>query len=197
MLNLRMFVRSESKPDSHNDEGALVQQAIDGDQDAFEILYNQYLEPIYRYVYFRVEDEKEAEDLTEEVFIRAWEGLPRYQHGKYPFMSWVYRIAHNLLVDYHRKRKTMQISETQLRYIGASTSSIEEQAAQNHTHGLLHQAIGKLNADEQQVILLRFIQGLSHQEISAIIGKSEGACRVIQHRALTNLSRYLKHSQTD
>jgi len=190
-------VRSESKPDSHNDEGALVQQAIDGDQDAFEILYNQYLEPIYRYVYFRVEDEKEAEDLTEEVFIRAWEGLPRYQHGKYPFMSWVYRIAHNLLVDYHRKRKTMQISETQLRYIGASTSSIEEQAAQNHTHGLLHQAIGRLNADEQQVILLRFIQGLSHQEISAIIGKSEGACRVIQHRALTNLSRYLKHSQTD
>lgn len=187
-------MRSHSPTDSHNDEGALVQQAINGDQDAFEILYNQYLEPIYRYVYFRVEDEKEAEDLTEEVFIRAWEGLPRYQHGKYRFVSWVYRIAHNLLVDYRRKRKPIRLSDEHLKHMSSPDSSTEDEAAHSYNVGLVQQAVEKLTEEERQVVLLRFIEGLTHLEISAIIGKSEGACRVIQHRALTNLSRHLRHS---
>ena len=87
----------------------LVARAIRGDAEAFGDLYAEYLDAIYRYVLLRVGDEASAEDLTEEVFVRAWEALPRYKAHKYPFSSWLYRIAHNLVVDAYRKHQSLSM----------------------------------------------------------------------------------------
>jgi len=142
------------------EERALLNASIEGDSEAFEALYLQYMEKIYRYIFFRVGDEAQAEDMTEEVFVKAWEALPKYKLGEHPFSSWLYRIAHNLLVDHYRRNNPSTISTDDL-------------------------------ALEQQVVLLRFVEGLSHREIGSMIGKSASASRVIQHRALKTLHALL------
>ena len=107
-------------------EGALIQASIEGDGKSFETLYVRYMEAIYRYIFFRVGDEAQAEDLTEETFVRAWEALPKYQHRKHPFSSWLYRIAHNLIVDHYRKRKSVPISNGLMRTYSDPADSIHQ-----------------------------------------------------------------------
>jgi RNA polymerase sigma-70 factor (ECF subfamily) len=158
---------SESNTTEAEQEQALVSQAIDGDADAFGVLYLDHLDAIYRYIYYRVADEQLAEDLTEEVFVRAWTALPKYEPQGYRFTSWLYRIARNLVVDHYRLP--------------------EDQLADHQDYESLANAIKQLGDDEQQVIVLRFMEGLSHREVAEVIGKSEGASRVIQHRALEAL----------
>ncbi len=175
----------------HEDEHGLLQRALNGDAEAFGDLYLRYLEPIYRYIYFRVGSPQEAEDLTEEVFVRAWEALPNFTLRGLPFTSWLYRIAHNLVVDYRRRQQPLPMPEEDLRGIAAQALSPEEAAVHAQEVSTLVAALRELDDEEQQVILLRFVQDLSHGEIAAIIGKSEGASRVIQHRALSKLQRAL------
>ncbi len=174
-----------------NDEHGLLKRALNGDAEAFGDLYLRYLDPIYRYIYFRVGSQEEAEDLTEEVFARAWEALSTFTLRGQPFTSWLYRIAHNLVVDYRRRQRPLPMPEEGLRTIAAQTLSPEEALAQSQEVAVLIAALRELDDEEQQVILLRFVQDLSHSEVAAIIGKSEGASRVIQHRALTKLQRAL------
>jgi len=176
-----------------NDEAALVVQAVKGDSDAFGVLYIRYMDPIYRYIFFRIGEELEAEDLTEEVFVRAWEALPSYQIGEYPFTSWLYRIAHNLIIDYHRKRKTEKVVDLDLYH--SSGQSHEDRLVAKQDAARLADAIQLLDDEEQQVLILRFIEGLSHREVALAIGKSEGASRIIQHRAVTALYKYLSNQK--
>ncbi len=151
------------------------------------MLYARYMDPIYRYIYFRISEAVEAEDLTEEVFVRAWEALPQYQHGKHPFKSWLYRIAHNLVIDHHRKQRPVSVPDLDLYDHQDGAPSHEEQLVRKQDAALLANALQQLGEEEQQVLLLRFVEGLSHREVAEVIGKSEGACRVIQHRALATL----------
>lgn len=174
-----------------DDEQGLLRQALNGDAEAFGDLYLRYLDPIYRYIYFRVGSHDEAEDLTEEVFVRAWEALPTFTPRGQPFTSWLYRIAHNLVVDYRRRQKPLPMSEESLRTVTAQTPTPEEAVARSQEAEALIAALRELDDEEQHVIVLRFVQDLSHSEVAAIIGKSEGASRVIQHRALTKLQRAL------
>jgi RNA polymerase sigma-70 factor (ECF subfamily) len=176
-----------------NDEAALVVQAVKGDSDAFGVLYIRYMDPIYRYIFFRIGEELEAEDLTEEVFVRAWEALPSYQIGEYPFTSWLYRIAHNLIIDHHRKRKPEKVVDLDLYH--SSGQSHEDRLVAKQDAARLADAIQLLDDEEQQVLILRFIEGLSHREVALAIGKSEGASRIIQHRALTALYKYLSNQK--
>jgi RNA polymerase sigma-70 factor (ECF subfamily) len=176
---------------NQNDEVGLVRRAIQGDEEAFSVLYNLYLDAIYRYIFVRIGSTNEAEDLTEDVFVRVWEALPKYQVSQHPFKSWLYRIAHNLVVDYHRKHKPVVLLEEEIQGEVDTTSLPEEIAEQHQMFNHLSKAIKLLGGEEQTVIILRFVEGLSHREIGEIIGKSEEASRVIQHRALAMLSKYL------
>lgn len=185
-------------PSSPHDEAALVQAAINGDADAFGALYLRYLDAIYRYVRFRVGNTGDAEDLTEQVFLKAWEALPNYRLRGVPFLSWLYRIAHNAVVDFHRRAASE-----------APLAELASPAADSHSQGpgaldrlieeseisLLADAIRRLPEDQQQVIVLRFIEGLSHAEVARVINRSQGACRVLQHRALAALHRLLTEAE--
>jgi len=174
------------------DEARLILLAQRGDQAAFETLYTNHLDMIYRYVFFRVGDTHEAEDLTEEVFVRAWESLAQYQSRDTRLASWLYRIAHNVTVDYHRRQPPpISLSEPYLARLAAADNT-ERIADFQQTVGALVAAIRQLEDTEQMVVILRFIEGLSHEETATTIGKSLEASRVIQHRALAKLGKALE-----
>ncbi|MDX1663327.1 MAG: sigma-70 family RNA polymerase sigma factor [Candidatus Promineifilaceae bacterium] len=173
-------------------ERELVERAMSGDAEAFGRLYERYLDPLYRYIYFRVGNQLTAEDLTEEVFVRAWEALPDYQLPENGSISpWLYRIAHNLVVDEYRHRSRYDAVEPLLQ-VEPGPPSVEEQAGLLRSTERLAEAVSRLEPLEQNVIILRFVEGLSHREVGAIVDRSEGACRVIQHRALAALRELLK-----
>lgn len=180
-----------------HDEAELVKQAKAGGREAFGELYMMHLDAIYRYVYFRVGDPHDSEDLTEQVFLKAWESLTGYKDYGHPFTSWLYRIAHNLIIDYHRRKKTVP---------DANIDDPEKPEA-IQPHGMLNQiidteeasslvsAIVRLPEEQQQVIILRFVEGMNHSEVARILNKSEGACRMIQNRALIALNQLLTGPQ--
>lgn len=179
-------------PNHAHDETALVKRAVDGSADAFGELYLLHIDAIYRYVRFRVGNSHDAEDLTEHVFLKAWEALPNYKQRGLPFSSWLYRIAHNVVIDHHR-RAALALSSASSDALDyqASEANALDQIIEASEVAELAEAIRKLPEDQQQVLVLRFIEGLSHAEVAHIVNKTEGACRVIQHRALAALSRLL------
>jgi RNA polymerase sigma-70 factor (ECF subfamily) len=179
-------------PDPSRHEATLVEHSVAGDADAFGELYLLHLDAIYRYIYYRVGDVKDAEDLTEEVFLNAWEALPGYKRRGSPFTSWLYRIAHNVVVDYRRRQKpTVPMPSPEEADWESKQPTSLEQVIEAEEIAALATATAQLPEEQQQVIVLRFIEGLKHAEVARIIGKSEGACRIIQHRALVALNRLL------
>lgn len=177
-------------------ETVLVQQAQCGDSDAFGQIYLLHLDAIFRYVFFRIGNQEDAEDITEQVFLKAWESLPGYQDFGHPFTSWLYRIAHNLVVDYHRRERTVPAEEMdQTRGDGHEEPNLLQQVIANEEVDLLVAALSRLSEEQQQVIVLRFIEGLNHTEVARILNKSEGACRMIQNRALVALNAILAARQ--
>jgi RNA polymerase sigma-70 factor (ECF subfamily) len=172
-------------------EGQLVDRARAGDAEAFGQLYLLHLERIYRYVYYRVGTASEAEDLTEHVFLKAWEAVGRYESRGLPFAAWLYRMAHNAVIDHYRaSRPTTPID-------GSFDLEDEKQSPTDAVMAgvdreELRRAIQRLSHDQQQVVVMRFVEGLSHADVAQLLGKSEGAVRVIQHRALRAMGRYLR-----
>ena len=167
----------------------LVEKAQVGDTHAFADIYDELVKPVYRYIYYRV-DQEVAEDLTEDTFLKVWQNLKKYKKGKNPFSSWVFRIAHNLVVDYYRKNKTTteideSVADTQ------SHSDPQRQADLKLTQVRLRKIIKKLPNNYQQVIILKYINELDNKEIAFTIGKSEGAVRTLQFRALEKLKGLL------
>jgi RNA polymerase sigma-70 factor (ECF subfamily) len=183
-------------PDASPHETALVERAIAGDADAFGELYLLHLDAIYRYIYFRIADANDAQDLAEQTFLKAWESLPRYEQRGPPFTSWLYRIAHNLIVDHHRRQKPIvSLSLAEKNNWKSKGPNALAQIIQAEETAALARAIAQLPHDQQQVIVLRFIEGLSHNEVAQIVDKSPGACRVHQHRALAALNQLLTEAQ--
>jgi len=165
-------------------EAELVHQAIAGDPAAFGHLYELYLDRIYQYIYYRVGCPTDAEDLTEQVFLKAWEAMPRYREQGVPFSAWLYRLAHNLVVDFHRTRKVEdELQETVLDRQAGPDEQLERQL----TAAQLAEAIQRLTPDQQQVILLRFVQGLDHESVARVMQRNAAAVRALQHRALIAL----------
>lgn len=182
-------------PDSSHDKAILVERAIAGAADAFGELYQLYLDAIYRYVYYRTGDTSDAEDLTEQVFLKAWEAMPGYKRRGNPFTSWLYRIAHNVVVDYHRRQRPTVLMPLLEEVDWASEEpTLLEQVIKAEEAAALATAIARLTEEQQHVIVLRFIEGRKHAEVAHIIGKSKGACRIIQHRALTALNQLLSNT---
>ncbi len=172
------------------DEHELVCRAIQHDREAFGRLYDLYADRIYKYIYYRIGNATEAEDLTEEVFVKSWEAIGRFTWQERSLAAWLFRIAHNLVVDHFRgRRETIPLEEWSP---GQGEAPDPETAIERREIlRALREAIGRLTEEQRQVILLRFIEGYSSQEVARIMGKSDEATRALQYRALASLQRLL------
>jgi RNA polymerase sigma-70 factor (ECF subfamily) len=149
------------------------------------MLYEQYAEVIFRYVYSHLESRLDAEDLTEEIFLRAWRALPKYDERGLPFSAFLFRIARNSLIDYYRQRKNVQsIEDMELQSHEAGPEEMVDMHIENHN---LRDTIAKLREDYRNVLIFRFLSGLSPEETAQVMQRSVGAVRVLQHRALSAL----------
>lgn len=176
-------------------EAELVARAKAGDAEAFGEIYELNVDRIYRYVAYRVSGQAEAEDLTEQVFLKAWEAIHRYEDRGLPFGAWLFRLAHNLVVDYYRtRRQDVPLDEYQEGDAGGILAQGDPQSdfEAKVEASELRAALRQLGDDQRQVVLLRFVEGLSHAEVAAIVGKSEGATRALQHRALLTMAKLLR-----
>jgi len=168
------------------DDSALVQLAKE-DPEAFGELYQRYVTKIYNYIYYRVSNQDEAEDLTARTFFRALRKIDSYEERGLPFSAWLYRIAHNLVANWHRsraRRKSVQLDEL----ITASDSHspgilVEKQEARE----LLLEAIKELAEDRQQLLVLKFIERMPNAQIGQIMGRSESSIKSLYHRTLKSL----------
>ncbi|MEE8418654.1 MAG: sigma-70 family RNA polymerase sigma factor [Dehalococcoidales bacterium] len=167
----------------------LVMGAINGQADAFGELYIVFVEKIYRYVFYHVNSKTFAEDITEEVFLKAWRAIKSCRGKESTFSSWLYRIAHNQMVDEIRKRQRRPAVELEnVENISDNSEGVEKNREQLELAGV----IDRLPPNQRQVIILKFIEGLDNPEISRIMGKSEGAIRVLQMRGLSRLREELE-----
>lgn len=167
----------------------LVIRAVHGQTDAFGELYIIFVEKIYRYLFYHVKSKTFAEDITEEVFLKAWRAIKSCQGKESTFSSWLYRIAHNQMVDEIRKRQRRPALELE-RVENISDKSEGVETSQEQLE--LAAVIDRLPPNQRQVIILKFIEGLDNPEIARIMGKSEGAIRVLQMRGLSRLKEELE-----
>jgi len=171
-----------------DDEESLARRAQQRDTEAFSQLYERYFDKMYRYIVFKIGNQSEAEDLTQQVFLKAWESVDSYKWRGFPFASWLFRIAHNQVVDYYRKNKKAH----ELPLDGIDLVSFEdpvEDAEKTLRAESLIEACGYLTRAQREVILLRFNAGLSTAEVAKSMGKSEGAIKALQHSALVALRK--------
>jgi len=173
-------------------ERQLVLQAQDGNSEAFGQLYDAYMERIYRFVYFRVEDQQTAEDITSQVFLKAWSNLDRFQFSRTPYLAWLYTIAHNAVIDHYRTRKvTTALDDVQLSQPDHS-ELVENEIDLTVEMKSVKTALQSLTDDQQKVLTLKFIEGMSNNEIAHHLGKREGAIRALQMRGLQALAKQLE-----
>ncbi len=173
-------------------DALLVEQAKQGDADAFGELHDRYALRVFRFVYARVGNHQDAEDLTSEVFLRAWRSLHRYRSRGYPFSAYLFRIARNLLVDhYRREQKDEQGAQQAANRLRHAVSNLDDDVIQKQEYATLYAALEQMREDYRDVLLLRFVSGLSSEETARAMGRSSGAVRVLQHRALKALRKRL------
>ncbi len=178
-------------PVEQTDDAGLAIRASKGESAAFGLLYDKHVAAIYRYVYYRVRDDAEAEDLTSDVFMRALKAMPRYE-PRQAFLAWLYRIARNAVIDRARRGNRQVSFEDALRHPGAD--QIVEPDAEILAHSdsvTLRGALAKLTPLQQEVVVLRYLEGYSTQEVARIVGKREGTVRGIQFRAIGALRQLI------
>lgn len=174
-------------------EEKIILRAKKGDSGAVTILYERYVDRIYRYIAYRVPND-DAEDITAEVFVKMVEGLPKFTITGAPFESWLYRIAATRIADYHRKNQ--RTTEVELTDFVADKEPLPEEHILNEQEAeKLKQALSLLSEEQKLVLMLRFIERRTHQDVADVIGKSVSAVKSIQHRALVELTRILGSEQ--
>lgn len=174
-----------------DEDAALAIRASKGEAAAFGLLYDRHVAAIYRYVYYRVRDDAEAEDLTSDVFTRALKAMPRYE-PRQAFLAWLYRIARNAVIDRARKGNRQVSFEDALEHPGVD--KIVEPDAEILAHSdsaTLRDALQKLTPLQREVVVLRFLEGYSTLEIAGMVGKREGTVRGIQFRAIGALRQLI------
>jgi RNA polymerase sigma-70 factor, ECF subfamily len=172
------------------DEQELVEQARASSPAAWSHIYDEYYVKIFRYCYLRTGNRLAAEDLASDVFLEALRGIHRYRYRGAPISAWLYRIAHNITADFLRHR----IRRPTVPLDGESPDArlhLPDDADGSAIRLDLQVAIKQLTEDQQQVVLLRFFQGLSHEETAAVMQRRSGAVRVLQNRALSALRRVM------
>lgn len=176
-------------------EPELVARAIAGNREAFTTLYDRYSDRIYRHVLYRVSSVEDAEDLTQLVFLNAWRAIGRYRITGSPFAAWLFTIAHNAVMTYYRRGRPTVPLEGDAFEEERDDVDPEQAAESALNQERVRSAISQLRPDRQQVVSMRFLDDLPHKDIADTMGKSEGAVRVIQHRALLELRRMLREDE--
>jgi RNA polymerase sigma-70 factor, ECF subfamily len=164
-----------------------IDHAMDGDANAFGQLYDVYFDRVYRHIYYRVGCTEDAQDLTQEVFARAWKALPKYRRTATPFLGWLMRISHNRVIDYYRTKKDQTYLGDEAVTDNTDGGNPELIFESKYDQQQIRKAILRLPEEYQQVILMSFIEGFEYPEIASAMGKKEGAVRVIMHRALKKM----------
>lgn len=177
------------------DEHKLVLRAKEGDSAAFGALYDRHLPAIYRFILLKVGGRKgEAEDLTHEVFLSAWRNVGNFEFQGYPFSSWLYRIARNAVVDHYRTQKKNVSLDVVPDEVFAEKPDVDERLDAGLEMQRIQVYLARLEPVYQDVLVMKFVEDMSNREIAAALEKSEGAVRVIQHRALKQLRKSLEES---
>ncbi|MBI2861019.1 MAG: RNA polymerase sigma factor [Chloroflexi bacterium] len=177
-------------------DSTLVRKAIQRDRVAFAALYDRYVKSVYSYVYYQVYEKAYAEDITQEVFIKAWKAIDRYQETGAPFLAWLTTIARNSAINHnHREAARRHVPLENIDVVDTEAEADLEVAIEvKLDQAKVRDAVLKLKGDKRQVILMHCLQGLSYSNIARALNKSEGAIRVIQHRALNDLKHLLNGS---
>jgi RNA polymerase sigma-70 factor (ECF subfamily) len=180
--------------DQDPDVRALVARAQQGDRAALEELYLIHFDRIYSYLHVSVGNRHDAEDLTTQTFLKMLEAIGRFKWQSAPFSAWLFRIAHNLAIDHFRARKRVQSEDEIPEPEGVQESSAEQQAFDSIGRAGMLELIERLSAEQRQVLTLKFLFGFVNAEVAGILGKSEGAVKSLQHRALASLEKQLVSS---
>ncbi|GAB4434707.1 MAG: hypothetical protein Kow002_21520 [Anaerolineales bacterium] len=175
-------------PELEYNEKDVLARASQGDREAFGELYARYIDRIFNYVYYRTGNTHDAEDLTARVFQRAMKHIHNYTDRGVPFSAWLYRIAHNLVANWHRDRSRKQeIPITEMPVLPAKGDHPETKLVRTEEQEALLKLIRKLPPERQQLLILKFVENLSNAEIGQIMGRSEGAIKSLYHRTLLAL----------
>lgn len=167
----------------------LIKLGKAGDKEAVSQLYERYVDRIYRYVAYRVPVE-DAEDIAAEVFMKMVEGLPNFEYTGAPFEAWLYRIASARIADFHRDRARKPTDEMDEGLSDGKPQPEEILLDAQEKHDV-RSALKQLDEDDQEILILRFVERKSHKEVAEILGKNEAAVRTAQHRALKKLAKLL------
>jgi len=177
-------------------ESEILALASSGDNDAFGMLYARYVDRIYNYVYYRTGNVHDAEDLTARVFQRAMKHIHNYTDRGVPFSAWLYRIAHNLVANWHRdhsRRQEIPLADAPI--LKARGDLPEANMVRTEVQEGLLRLIRRLPPDRQQLLILKFVENLSNAEIGDIMGRSEGAVKSLYHRTLLSLRDQVGESE--
>jgi RNA polymerase sigma-70 factor (ECF subfamily) len=178
------------------DDLKLVRQAA-SDVDAFGELYERHVRRIYSYIYYRTGNHHDAEDLTARVFERALRHIPKFKDKGVPFSAWLYRIAHNLVANWHRDQSRRPVVPLDDRFFSKGGRNIPEtEAVSKDEQRMLLAAVHLLPPDRQQLLILKFVQRFSNVEIGQIMGRTEGAIKSLYHRTLNALREELEQILT-
>jgi RNA polymerase sigma-70 factor (ECF subfamily) len=180
-----------ARPDAPERVRRLVERGREGDREALEELYLIHFDRIYSYLHMSVGNRHDAEDLTTQTFLRMLESIQRFKFGTAPFSAWLFRIAHNLAMDHFRANKRWQPEENVPEPRGSEVPSAEVGALQRIGEQSLLEMIEGLSHEQQQVLTLKFVFNFANGEVATILGKTEGAVKSLQHRALASLQKQL------
>jgi RNA polymerase sigma-70 factor, ECF subfamily len=170
---------------------ALVERAQQGDRDALEELYLLHFDRIYSYLHMSVGNRHDAEDLTTQTFLKMLESIGRFKFQAAPFSAWLFRIAHNLAMDHFRAARRWQPEEEVPEPPGNEEPSAEAQAFQSIGRQSMLELIEGLSPEQQQVLTLKFVFNFPNAEVATILGKTDGAIKSLQHRALVSLQKQI------
>ena len=176
-------------------ENILIKKAQKGDEAAFAALYDAFMPQMYRYVFLKVSNRQEAEDLTHDMFVSAWENIGSYKPKGYSFATWLYHISRNKVIDFYRTHRNHLDIEEVDESAFVSSEKVDELVDLSLEYGKVREAMNGLNPSYQDVLILRFAEDMSHQEIGKVMDKSEGAVRLMQHRALQSLKEIIRQSK--
>ncbi|HET7567358.1 MAG TPA: sigma-70 family RNA polymerase sigma factor [Gaiellaceae bacterium] len=173
----------------------LVARGQQGDRDALEELYLIHFDRIYSYLHVSVGNRHDAEDLTTQTFLKMLEKIGSFKWRSAPFSAWLFRIAHNLAMDHFRARRRWQPEEEVPEPPGEEEPSAELAAMQSLGRESMGKLIEKLSPEQQQVLTLKFVFNFPNAEVATILGKTEGAIKSLQHRALVSLQKQIAREQ--
>lgn len=180
-----------------NAQEQVLDRAIGGDEQAFGLLYQENVEKIYNYIYYRTGNKNDAEDLTSRVFQRALNHITKYKKTNVPFSAWLYRIAHNLVANWYRdSKKKKEVPIEDHAYLHVKSDIPEKEIEQKQEIEFLLKVLHELPHDRQMLLILKYVEDLTNKEIGQIMGKSEGAIKSLYHRTLIELREIIKKGNT-